>query len=288
MVHTSWVISYNSNQDKGCPMLELQKFTTLVEVVPPANGDPHPILDQLQNISHLAIDGFNIASNPVGKPRMSALALSSLIQQKTNKPAVLHCTVRDHNKISLQSELWGARALGIQTVIITTGDHLPPKQKQEAKFVGDLDVLNLIGMAQETGFQTGVVFSPSSNENFSLEKNRLTAKIQKGAKFVVTQPVFDTKQAHQIQLLLSDLEIPLLMSVLPLWSSKHARFMDQQISGIDIPRGILREIENTAQAQETSLKLAQDMIKISRKLFQGVCIMPPFQKYFLVEKLLEI
>ena len=268
-------------------MLKLEKFTTLVEVVPPANGDPQPILDQLQDISHLAIHGFNIATNPVGKPRMSALALSSLIQQKTSKPAVLHCTVRDHNKISLQSELWGAKALGIQTAIITTGDHLPPEQKQEVKFVGDLDVLDLIGMAQETGLQTGVVFSPSSSENFSLEKNRLTKKIRKGAEFVVTQPVFDANQAHQLQQFLSDLEIPLLMGVLPLWSSKHARFMDQQVSGIDIPGEILQEMEDNAQPQKTGLKLAQDMIQLSRDLFQGVCIMPPFQKYSLVEKMLE-
>jgi homocysteine S-methyltransferase len=267
-------------------MFESQRFTTLVEVVPPANEDPQPILDQLQGISALAIDGYNVATNPVGKPRMSALALSSLIQEKTSKPAVLHCTVRDHNKISLQSELWGAKALGIQTVIITTGDHLLPHQKQEAKFVGDLDVLDLIGMAQETGLQTGVVFSPSAKENFSREKIRLEAKIRRGAQFAVTQPIFESRKAHLVQELLSDLDIPLLMGVLPLWSSGHARFMDQQVSGINIPRTILKEMENTAQARKTGLKLAREMIKLSQDLFQGVCIMPPFQKYSLVKNLL--
>ena len=93
---------------------------TTVEVVPPASPNAEPILAKLEALAALPFDGFSVATNPVAKPRLSALALCALIQQRTGRPAILHCTTRDHNRLSIQGLLWGARALGIEMVRLLT------------------------------------------------------------------------------------------------------------------------------------------------------------------------
>ena len=97
-------------------------FFISIEVVPPAGPDAGPLLASLSALEGLPVNAFSVATNPVAKPRMSAMALCALIQQHTGRNAILHCTTRDHNRLSLQGLLWGARALGIETVLVTTGD----------------------------------------------------------------------------------------------------------------------------------------------------------------------
>jgi len=98
------------------------EFIITIEVVPPAGNDPSIILEKLTKVSGLSFHGFSVASNPVAKPKMSAMVFTHLIQKATQKPAILHCTIRDYNRLGLQSELWGARALGINTIIAVTGE----------------------------------------------------------------------------------------------------------------------------------------------------------------------
>ena len=91
---------------------DFTKFIVTVEVVPPVGNDAGKLLADLASLKDLPVDGFSVATNPVAKPRMCAMALCALIQQHTGRSAVLHCTTRDHNRISLQALLWGAKAIG--------------------------------------------------------------------------------------------------------------------------------------------------------------------------------
>ena len=97
---------------------DLQGFTVMVEVMPPAGHDAAGMITRLTDLDRLKFDGFSVATNPVAKPRMCAMAACSLIQQNTGRPCILHCTTRDHNRISLQGLLWGAKAMGIDTVVV--------------------------------------------------------------------------------------------------------------------------------------------------------------------------
>ena len=130
----------------------------IVEVVPPAGADAESVLSSLEGLAQLPVDGFSVATNPVAKPRMSALALCSLIQQRTKRPAILHCTTRDYNRLSLQGELWGAITLGIETVLVMTGDFVALGDRVSTTTVRDVDVFGLVSMAREAGLRTGVVF----------------------------------------------------------------------------------------------------------------------------------
>ena len=121
------------------------RFTITVEVVPPAGPDAESLLAALAGITSPLVDGFSVASNPVARPRMSALALSFLIQRRVSRPAILHATSRDHNRLSTQSLLWGARALGISTLLAATGDYVALGDRARTTTVRDLDVYMVLG-----------------------------------------------------------------------------------------------------------------------------------------------
>ena len=159
--------------------LDLDSFLITIEVVPPLGADPSALLSALDALKDLPADAFSVATNPVAKARMCAMSLCVLIQQKTGKPAILHCTTRDHNRISLQAMFWGAKAMGIHTVMAATGDFVSMSQRKMVSDVKDLDVFELITMARESGMQTGVVldFRPEYN-GLEKEVERLEKKRQ--------------------------------------------------------------------------------------------------------------
>ncbi len=178
-------------------------------MVPPAGNDPADLLDKLAAISGLAFDGFSVAFNPVAKPRMSATVFCHLLHQKTGKPAILHLTVRDHNLLGLQAELWGAKALGIDTLIAITGDPSAGRQKDGATAVNDVTVYQLITLGNESGLTAGAVldFRPERN-GLKNEVKRLEKKVAAGSRFIVTQPVYDEPTAQTLADACAHLPVP--------------------------------------------------------------------------------
>ncbi|MDY7042525.1 MAG: methylenetetrahydrofolate reductase, partial [Chloroflexota bacterium] len=206
--------------------LEPDKFIVTVEVVPPAGPDAESTINALESLASLPFDGFSVATNPVAKPRMSALALSVLIQQRTRRPSILHVTTRDHNFLSVQGLLWGARALGIGTVLVATGDFVALGDRARATTVRDVDVFGLVRMAREAGLHTGVVLDPHP-ESDGLERaiHRLEGKVEAGAQFAVTQPVYGGASAGALADATRHLNIPIILGILPLRTARHAEFL---------------------------------------------------------------
>ncbi len=256
------------------------RFSITVEVVPPADANPETLVHELKKLDRLSFDGFSVATNPVAKPRMSAMALSFLLQQKTGRNCILHLTTRDHNRISLQSELWGAFALGIDTVLAATGDFVSLKDRGRTTDVKDLDVFDLITMARESGMDTGAVldFRP---EHSGLEKEvkRLSEKAAAGAQFAVTQPVYDRETALRIKEALDDIDMPLIMGILPLRSPRHARFLHEKVAGIAVPDPVLERMDRTSDPVAEGAAVSREMLDTAKDLFSGACIMPPFDHF---------
>jgi len=262
------------------------KFMVTVEVVPPAGPDAAALLAALQPLAGLAFDAFSVATNPVAKPRMSALALCALLQQKTGKPAILHCTTRDHNRLSLQGMLWGARALGIETVLIATGDFIALGDRAHTTRVGDLDVFGLVRMAREAGLRTGVVFDTHPESNGPKEAvRRLAAKVAAGAQFAVTQPVYDAAAADELLVATQPLEVPIILGILPLRTARHAEFLHRSVAGIAVPPQVRNRMQRAADSVAEGAANAGEMLAIARRRFAGACLMPPFDHY---EVLLDI
>jgi len=264
------------------------RFKILIEVVPPAGPDAGPLMHHLKSIAGLPFHAFSVATNPVAKARMSAMATCALTQQKTNKPAILHCTTRDHNRISLQGMLWGAQALGIKTVLVATGDMVALQDRNTTTRVRDMDVFGLIDMARQSGLRTGVVIDPHPEANgFETAIRRLTQKIDAGAQFAVTQPIYDTKAADAMARATHAMGIPVVMGILPLRTARHADFLHQKVAGIAVPRQLRKEMHQTDNTIKTGNQNAREMLKVARKRFAGACIMPPFDHYEVLEDIID-
>ena len=263
-------------------------FTVTIEVVPPAGSDTESILSALSSLTQLSFDAFSVATNPVAKPRMSALALSVLIQQQTGKPAILHCTTRDRNRISIQGLLWGAAALGIETILAATGDFVALGDQETTTDVRDLDVFGLVATARSAGLRTGVVFDwrPESN-GLKDEVQRLMRKIEAGAQFVVTQPVYDTPTADELAEALREIRIPVIMGVLPLRTARHADFLHQKVAGIVVPKAVRQRMHSAADTVAEGAANAREMMIAARQRFSGACVMPPFDHYEMLFDILE-
>jgi homocysteine S-methyltransferase len=272
------------------------ELVKILEVVPPAGPDAGPVLTALQQVAQLAFHGYSVATNPVAKPRMSALALCALIQQHTDKPATLHCTTRDHNRLSLQGLLWGARALGIDSVLCSTGDHaaaakhglLPGGEGQRTSSVRDVDVFGLIRMAREAGLYTGVVLDPRPEVGrLDHEIGRLEKKAEAGAQYVITQPVYTESAARELSEATRHLELPVILGILPLRTGRHARFLDTKVAGIAVPEAVCQRMEQAADPVAEGLAAAREMLSITRGMFAGACLMPAFGHYEAVGTLLS-
>ena len=263
------------------------RFIVTIEVVPPNGPDPSTIMDALSSVAELSVYGFSVATNPVAKPRMSAMAMCAMIQQQTQKPAILHLTTRDHNRLSLQAELWGAQALGIKTVMVATGDFVALKDREQTTTVRDLDVYGLVQLARETGLHTGVVFDAHPETNgLNQAVTHLKRKVDAGAQFVVTQPVYDHAGADQLADAIGGLGIPVIMGILPLRTPRHADFLHTKVAGIAVPKALRERMHAATDPVAEGAANAKEMLTIARQGFAGACIMPPFDHYEVLHSIL--
>jgi homocysteine S-methyltransferase len=234
----------------------------------------------LESVAALPFQGFSVATNPVAKPRMSAMAVCAMIQQRTGKPAILHLTTRDHNRLSLQGELWGARAMGIDTVLVATGDFVAFKDRQHTTTVRDLDVLELVRMARDAGLKTGVVFDAHpETDGLGRAVTHLGRKVDAGAEFVVTQPVYDDAGADELVAAIGGMGIPVVMGILPLRTPRHASFLHDKVAGIAVPEALRQRMQAATDPVAEGAANARQMLAAARQRFAGACIMPPFDHY---------
>ncbi len=262
-------------------LADKDRFVITIEVVPPGGPDPAPLLEQLAALSSLTFDGFSVATNPVAKSRMSAMATCHLIQTRVGRPAILHCTIRDHNRIAVQGELWGAKALGLKTVMVASGDRIALADRGIVSHVGDVNVCDLIVMARESGLFTGVVFDtkPEVSGGFDRAVRRLEEKARAGAQYAVTQPVYDEAGAQAIADAVKHIGIPVILGILPLRTFRHAEFLHTKVSGIAVPDQVRARMETAADPVAEGMANARDMLHIARERFKGACVMPPFDHF---------
>ena len=277
------------NPEGDTSLMDTDRFITTVEVVPPAGSDPGPLLAELAALQDLMVDGFSVATNPVAKARMSAMALCSLIQKRTGRQAVLHCTIRDHNFISLQGELWGALALGLRTVMCATGDFVALGERSRTSMVRDVDVYDLVEMARNSGLYTGVVFDfhPERKDGLQQAVRHLEKKKAAGAQFAVTQPVYDRISAERLANATAHIDIPMILGILPLRTPRHATFLHEKVAGIAVPKHVRAQMEAAGDPIAAGIRNARDMLGIARERFAGACIMPPFDHFEILPDILR-
>src|SRR5437868_5840902 len=245
------------------------EFVTSVEVLPPKGCDARKTLDSIRLLKDAGVDGVNIPDGPRAQTRMGAQATAVLVEREIGIEAVLHYCCRDRNLLGMMSDLLGAAALGLHNLLIITGD--PPKMGPypDATAVLDIDAIGLTNMVNKlnhgldignnpigkpTAFSIGVGVNPGA-VNMEEEIRRFEWKVEAGAEYAITQPVFDTAQLKRFLDMIDHVRIPIIAGIWPLISYRNAEFMHNEVPGVNVTPDIL---ERMRVASEKSKEHARD------------------------------
>jgi homocysteine S-methyltransferase len=279
------------------------EFVTMVEIVPPKGTDVLKELEGGKFLKSVGVDAINIPDSPRASARMSNQALSLLMQQQVGIEAVLHYTCRDRNVLCIQSDLLGASATGIHNLICITGD--PPKMGNypDATAVFDVDAIGLVNIVHNlnrgqdiggnplgtgTGFVIGVGANPGV-QNLDEEIKRFEYKVQAGAEYAVTQPVFDLCLLENFLKRIEQFRIPVVAGIWPLQSARNAEFMKNELR-VSVPDSILQRMTNAKTpeaAREEGVAIAREMLIAVRGMVQGAQISAPMGRYSAAVDVLE-
>jgi methionine synthase / methylenetetrahydrofolate reductase(NADPH) len=279
------------------------EFVTLVEIVPPTGTNSTKEVEGARYLKSVGVDAINIPDSPRASARMSNQALSLLVQQQVGIEAVLHYTCRDRNVLGIQSDLLGASALGIHNLICITGD--PPKlgNYPDATAVFDVDAIGLVNIVHNlnqgldiggnpigtaTGFVLGVGANPGV-PNIDEEIRRFEYKVEAGAEYAVTQPVFDIALLENFLRRIEHCRIPVLAGIWPLTSARNAEFMKNELR-VAVPDSIMQRMATTTSAEAAraeGVAIAREMLLALRGTVQGAQISAPFGRYSTAVDVLE-
>jgi methionine synthase I (cobalamin-dependent)/5,10-methylenetetrahydrofolate reductase len=279
------------------------EFVTMVEIVPPKGIDIRKEVEGAKFLKSVGVDGVNIPDSPRASARMSNQSLSLLIQQEVGIEAILHYTCRDRNVLCIQSDLLGAAAVGIKNLICITGD--PPKMGNypDATAVFDVDAIGLVNIVHNlnrgldlggnpigngTGFVIGVGANPGLTD-LDEEVRRFEYKVEAGAEYVVTQPVFDIRLLENFLRRIEHCRIPVVIGIWPLVSVRNAEFMKNELR-VSVPDSILERMaraQNPEAARAEGVAIAREMLIAARQTVQGAQISAPQGRYNLAVDVVE-
>jgi homocysteine S-methyltransferase len=283
------------------------EFVVTVEMDPPRGLTTQKLLAGASLLAEAGADVINVADSPMARMRMSPWAVCSLIQRRTNVETVLHFPTRGRNVLRVQGDLLAAHALDIRNVFIVMGDPTAIGDFPEAMDNYDLVPSGLIKLIKQ-GFNLGVDYAGTqigqpttffvgcalnlTAKDPDVEIKNLQRKINAGADFILTQPVFDARVAEEFLKFYEErngkLPIPMLVGVLPLNNPRHARFLNFEVPGISIPEDILNRMEKAGEeSNKEGVSIAAEMIERLHGIAQGVYIMPAFNRYDLAAEVID-
>jgi 5,10-methylenetetrahydrofolate reductase len=266
--------------------IQAGKFLLTSEVGPEKGIHADRLLQDAELIRN-KVDAINVTDLQSSIMRLGSLTVSFLLKQKGFEP-IYQLTCRDRNRLALQSDLLSAAALGIQNILIATGDHPSLGDHPQAKPVFDLDSVQLLQAARklETGFDMqghklegaapefclGAVVNPGSDP-LGPQIMKMEKKIAAGAEFFQTQGVFDIKIFEEFISKIKQVKIPVIAGVVLLKSASMARYMNKHVAGISVPENLIQEMEQSKDKTATSIEIASRLIKQLKPMCQGIHIM---------------
>ncbi|MET0648712.1 MAG: bifunctional homocysteine S-methyltransferase/methylenetetrahydrofolate reductase [Pyrinomonadaceae bacterium] len=271
------------------------EFVTTVEVLPPKGCDPTKTLESIRLLKDAGVNAVNIPDGPRAQTRMSAQATAVLVEREIGLESVLHYCCRDRNLLGMMSDLLGAAALGLRNLLLITGD--PPKMGPypDATAVFDIDSIGLTNMVNKlnhgldlgnnptgtpTPFVIGVGVNPGA-VNLDEEIKRFEWKVEAGAEFAITQPVFDTEQLRDFLKRIEHVRVPVVAGIWPLVSYRNAEFLHNEVPGVRVTPSIMERMRLASDkgkdaARDEGLAIARECLLDVRDVIQGVQVSAPF------------
>ena len=273
------------------------RFVSSVEIVPPRGVDTSRMLSDVAKLKTAGVDAVNVPDGPRAQSRMGALMTSVLIEQQIGLETVTHYACRDRNLLGMLSDLLGASAVGLRNLLVITGD--PPKMGPypDATAVFDVDSIGLTNLVsnlnrgmdpggnpigQPTRFAIGVGVNPVAIDP-EQELRRFEWKVDAGAEFAITQPVFDAAQLELFFTRIGAGHIPVIAGIWPLVSVRNAEFLANEVPGVSVPAAIIARMRRANEkskehAVAEGIAIAREMLERIRPLVQGVQVSAPFGK----------
>ncbi|HZG72327.1 MAG TPA: bifunctional homocysteine S-methyltransferase/methylenetetrahydrofolate reductase [Chondromyces sp.] len=293
-------IIIKESTDKGLPTLSEQakrERTVIVELDTPKGLETTAFIEAAKALNDTGIAAITMADNSLASPRVSNLAMASILKQQSNIRPLVHITCRDRNLIGLQSHLMGLHALGLHDVLAITGDPTKVGDFPGATSVYDVSSMELIQLIKQ--LNEGISFSGKSlkqKANFSVAAafnpnvrvldravKRLEKKIEHGADYFISQPVFTKEKLFEIHEATKHLPTPIFIGIMPLISSRNAEFLHFEVPGIklsDETRERMKACEgDKIKSAREGIAIAKELIDVAAKLFNGIYLITPFLRY---------
>ena len=276
-------------------MIAKGKFVTLVEIVPPKGIDCSKEIEGAGLLAQLGVHAINVYDSPHASARMSAQSLCIQIQQHNGIETILNYVCRDRNIFSIQSDLLGASSIGLRNILCLTGDPIKLGNYPDATEVFDVDSIGLVNIAQRlnhgldiganaigasTNFTVGVVANPGAPD-IENELRRFAYKVEAGAEYAITRPVYDLRLLESFLERIKDHRIPVIASIWPLISLRNAEYMKNDLR-LSMPEEIMlrmAQADSPEAALQEGIKIAKEMLEAVRPYVQGIQVSAPFGLY---------
>jgi len=256
-------------------------------LLPPRGFEAEPAIQRARELKRYGVDFVNIPDGQRAGARLSALSLAVLIEQQAGIETILHYSCRDRNLLGIQSDLLGAHAMGLRNLLLITGDPLRVGDYRDATAVFDVDSIGLTNVVSRlnrgcdvggqsigapTAFHVGVSVNPAAS-NLEQELRRFEYRVEAGAEFVVTRPIFDLHAFEPFVKRIETARIPIIAGVFPFESARNAEFLANEVPGVRVPEMLLermRAAEGRSGADAEGIAIAREIATHLRDAVQGI------------------
>ena len=272
-----------------------------VELAPPFGADDQKIMDSANALIKFGIDGVTLPDSPSGRTRADSILMANKVYYETKIPAIPHICCRDRNVISLRSTILGAYINGIRNALIITGDPVPTLMRQDIKSVFNFDSVGLMKVLQQMNedefYKDPIVYGAAlsyNRPNLEIELSRMEKKIDAGASFFMTQPVFSKEDIDRLYACKQQMEkiskdAKLFCGLMPLVSYKNARFIQNEMSGINVPDSLVNSFSDDMTRREGELVGISSVKKVmdeTKDFVDGYYFSIPFNRVYLLEDII--
>ena len=277
--------------------------TILVELDPPKKLGIEGFMQGASALKQAGVDTITLADNSLASPRISNAALGTILKSQLDLNPLIHITCRDRNLIGLQSHLMGLQTIGLDEILVVTGDPSKIGDFPGATSVYDLSSFDLISLVrqfneglsysgqslgQKTNFKIAAAFNPNV-KYLDRAVTRMEKKIECGAHSFLTQPVYSPSQIEDVYEATKHLDTPIFMGIMPLTSTKNAEFIHNEVPGIKLPENVRRAMaaagNDPVQAQREGVAIARELVDVAMDKFKGIYLITPFLRYEMTAEL---
>ncbi len=273
--------------------LEAGEFVRAVELTPTRGWEPRELIGRARHLRDAGIDAANIVDPPAASSRIGSLPAAIIIEREVGLETMVHYTCRDRNMLGMVTDLLGAAAAGVRNVLLVTGD--PPRSgPYDTTGVYDIDSIGLTNIVHQlnrgrdpggtaigapTSFVIGVALNQGTGD-LDEELRRFAWKVEAGADFAITQPVFDSDGFHRFLERTAEFGIPILAGIWPLLSLRNAEFLANEVPGLEVPEWVIERMRDAEQrgeeaAEREGVSLARELLAEIEGVVQGVLVSAP-------------